>query len=293
MNKSETDLFLSASIQVFRKAVIAVTFSPRIKAVLNESFHLVNYFGAKPLILHIGEDNPTTRQKIEAAIQDSDFSGHAPEYLIYPGQTVEAVIAIAKKMKSDLIIAGALIKEGLFKSSISKVARQLANNAPCSVVLLLEPQENPKPIVKVHCVVEYGRAAQLAVEVAITLAAAAGTRDLVFTHSFQFPKELHSKNPLLTNATKVRGIYHKEDIKLHRFLEKFKTQGVRYRAQCICEKTRSTTLAFAKELEANIFILPGPLKSGGLWSHLFTSNFERLLEHLPCSIFLARKSRHR
>jgi len=293
LKKNEDRYFADQPKPVFRKAMVAVTFSPRTKAVLNESFRLVNLAGAEPLILHIGEDNPVMRRKMEAAIEDSDFNPLRPDYLIYPGQTVEGVIAAAKKVRADLIIAGALIKEGLFKTSLSKVARQLAKDAPCSVLLLIDPLENPKPFTKVHCVVEYNRAARLAVEIALELSALAGSRDLFFTHSFQFPKELQGKNPLLTNANKIRKIYHQQDLKLHRFLSRFANPNIRYRAQCICEKTSSTTLAFAKELEANIFILPGPAKSEGLWSHLFTSNFERLLQNLPCSILLTRKAKRR
>lgn len=249
-------------------------------------------FGAKPLFLHIGEDSPETHKKLQDALNDSDFVGVTPDYQVISGQAVEGLIHAARKARADLIIAGALRKEGIFKTSLSKVARQLATKAPCSVFLLLDVHETPPPLEKIHCVVEYHRPAHMAVQVSLSLAAMAGTRDLVFTHSFQFPKEVSDKT-LVSQASGIRKLYHQQDTKLHRFLSRFRFEGVQFRGQCICEKTHDSTLAFTREWAANLLVLPAPKKSQGLWSTLFTTDIERLLHNIPCSILLTRKASYR
>ncbi|MBN2355440.1 universal stress protein [candidate division KSB1 bacterium] len=277
----------------FRKAVVAVTFSPRTTAVLNESHRLLSLLGAAPYILHVGEDTPATGEKMKACISESNFRDQSPPYSISKGQIAPQVLAMAKKIKADLIIAGALVKEGLIKSSISKVARQLAVKAPCSVLLLTNPANEPSTVSKVYCVVEYNRPAKMAVETAFTIAHLSGARDLLFTHAFRFPKEFEGKNQLNANASKIRRLYHQQDVRLHRYLSRFSADESHYRAQCIHETSRTTTLNFAREFGADLFILPGPTQTEGLWSHIFTSDFELLLQNLPCSIFLTRKANHR
>ena len=129
--------------KVYNRAVVAVGFSPRLNAILNESHRILKAFGTLPIIVHVGEDNSANRIRLEEAIDHSNFRHHPPIYLIRPGQAAEILADAAREYKADLIIAGALKKEGLFKYYFGSVARTLARNAPCSVMLFTEPKIKP------------------------------------------------------------------------------------------------------------------------------------------------------
>ncbi len=273
---------------------MAITLSPRTVAVLNESFRFISLLAAEPMILHIGEDTPAARKKIEMFINESSFSQQPPPYLIRPGDIITQMLNVAKKTKADLIIAGALIKEGLLTSSMSKVARQLAMKAPCSVLLLVDPSLTPHPLKKVLCLVEYSRSAKLAVMMTDEISRTAGSHEVLFAHVFRFPKGLNGNENIAARAAKIRRLYYQQDVKLHRYLARVLGEESRYRVQCIHEQSRTAMLDFIKEFCADLLGLPTPRQIENFWSHLITpTDFTYLLKNLPCSLLLTRKASHR
>ena len=102
---------------VFKKAVVAAAFSPRLTAVLNESHRLLKLLGTWPIIIHVGEETPSERSKLEEAIDRSDFRDHPPICFVRNGHPADVLIDIAREYKADLIVAGALKKEGYRRSA--------------------------------------------------------------------------------------------------------------------------------------------------------------------------------
>jgi len=272
---------------VFKKAVVAAAFSPRLKAVLNESHRLLKLLGAWPIIIHVGEETPSERSKLEEAIDRSDFRDHPPICFVKNGHPAEVLIDVAREYKADLIVAGALKKEGFLKYYIGSVARNIARNAPCSVLLMTDPQVKPQPIKKIHCAVEYDKEAELAVNVAADIALEVGTKDLYFTHTFREP-ELEDKKSIFNNTQKIKDIYKKEDYQLKKFLTQFDIPGIAYNTRCLFEKSRSVTLDFTHEIQADLFIVHGPRSKLNLWDRLFPHQLELALQNLPCSILMTR-----
>ncbi|MBN2410955.1 universal stress protein [candidate division KSB1 bacterium] len=272
---------------VFKKAVVAAAFSPRLTAVLNESYRLLKLLGTWPIIIHVGEETPSERSKLEEAIDRSDFRDHPPICFVRNGHPADVLIDVANEYNADLIVAGALKKEGFLKYYIGSVARTIARNAPCSVLLMTDPQVKPQPIQKIHCAVEYDQVASLAVKVAIDIGMEVGTKDLYFTHTFREP-ELEDKKGMFNNTQKIKDIYKKEDYQLKKFLSQFDFSGIAYNTRCLYEKSRSVTLDFTREIKADLFILHGPRSKLDLWDRLFPHNLELALQNLPCSILMTR-----
>jgi nucleotide-binding universal stress UspA family protein len=277
---------------IFRRAIVAVALSPRIHAVLNQSHRITRIVGAEPILLHVGQETQAARKKLEEAVSASNFRSQAPQLIIKSGHPIDILVEVARKQRADLIIAGAAKKETLWRHVLGSVAQQLAKQAPCSLLLMTDPQEVPLPAFKLHCAVEYDRAAQYAVEVALGLAQRTESGELVLTHSFRIA-EWEGKGVQLPGAAEIRRIYRRQDARLKRFLAKYASSGIRFRAQCFHEQSLTATLSFAADVNANLFIVPGPRRQEGVWDRLLKDNLEHLFQILPGAILLARKPRYR
>ncbi len=270
--------------------MVAAAFSPRLGAVLNEAHRLLKFLGTAPIIVHVGEDNLSTRTKLEEAIEKSDFRDHPPIFLIRSGTPTEVLMQVAREYKADLIVAGALKKEGLFKYYFGSIARNLARSAPCSVMLFSDPQVKPKPLHKIHCIVDYENPeAETAVNISAKLALFAQHSELYLTHTFRIP-EWEGKKEIPNEAKQIRTIYKQEDKRLARYLKKFDLSGLSVTTRCLYDKSRSVTLDFTREIEANIFIVPTEKNRLGILDRLFPHELELALMELPCSLLLVRKS---
>ncbi|MBN1466680.1 universal stress protein [candidate division KSB1 bacterium] len=271
---------------LFKKAIVAAAFSPRLTAVLNEAHRILQLLGAWPIIVHVGDESPAKRVRLEEAIDRSSFSDHPPLCIVRHGAAADVLIEIAKEQNADLIVAGALAREALFKYYLGSVARSIARHAPCSVLLFTEPHEEPSTIQKIHCAVEYRSGSEKAVYVAACLASYLGTRDLYYTHSF-IGEELDNKKTG-NRAEFIRQFYQNEEKKLQDFIKKAGVKDMRYHTRCLHDQVRTTTLNFTRELEADLFIIHGPTDRFSLWNRMFGQNLEIALQHLPCSLLLTR-----
>jgi len=272
---------------LFTKAVVAAAFSPRLTAVLNEAHRILKMLGAWPIIVHVGEEKPETRIRLEEAIDRSNFHDHPPICIVQEGAPADVLITVARQHNADLIIAGALAKEGLFKYYLGSVARSIARYAPCSVLLFTEPQAKPRAVERIHCAVEYRDDSKKAVHVAACLAGYLESNSLYFTHSFSSNK-LKEEKDIQQSPELVRRIYQQEDKKLDDFIKKVGIYGVGYESRCLYDQSLSTTLDFTREINADLFIIPGPTDRFSLWNRIFPQDLELALQHLPCDLLLIR-----
>lgn len=280
------DLF-DAVEPVFKKAVVAAAFSPRLTAVLNEAHRMLKLLGAWPIIVHVGEESPATRARLQEVIGRSQFGEHPPTCIIQHGAPADVLIGVAAEHGADLLVAGALAKEGLFKYYLGSVARNLARQAPCSVLLFTEPQVKPRPIQRIHCAVEYREESKKAVRIAAYLASYLNTRDLYYTHSFP-AEELDEKRRVENRAELIRQLYRREEELLKEYLRAAGVEDVPHESRCLYDQQHSTTLNFTREINADLFIIHGPTDRFSLWNRMFGQDLELTLQHLPCSLLLTR-----
>ncbi len=286
----EKDIHLPSFTQnepVFKRAIVAAAFSPRLHAVMNEAHRLLKLLGTWPIIVHVGDESPSARSRLEEEIDRTEFKHHPPICLVRSGNPTDVLVEAAKEYQADLIVAGALGKEGVFKYYLGSVARSLARHAPCSVLLFTEPHVKPEPLDRIHCAVEYDEEARLAIKVAADIAFLGNAKDLYFTHSFKVP-DGQDKKHMPDDTEVIKEIYRNADEQLTKYLQDFEFWGKSYQCRSLYEKNRAVTLSFAREIQASLFVVPGPSNRMGLWDRLFPHDLELALQDLPCSILITK-----
>jgi nucleotide-binding universal stress UspA family protein len=273
---------------VFKKAIVAAAFSPSLHAVMNEAHHLLKMLGVWPVIVHVGEDNASTRNRLEEEIDRTNFKNHPPIFLVRSGPPAEVLAQAAAEQNADLIVAGALKKERGFKYYMGSIARSLARNATCSVLLFTDPQTKPLPIDRIHCAVDYEQEDEYAINIAAGISHWAKTKDLYFTHSFK-KQEWQEKKQVPNVPEEIKETYKNEDEQLKKFLKRFDFYDKEYFTRTLYDKNRAATLSFTREIQSDLLIVTGQKNRLGLWDRVFPQELELALQDLPCSILITKR----
>jgi nucleotide-binding universal stress UspA family protein len=153
----------------YRSIAVAAAFSPRFHQVLAEADRVRRRFDASLGMIYVGKKTAATVEKFTAAIAQLKLP---PETVVHyeEGDPATSILTAARKMKLDLLVAGALEKEAVHRQFLGNVARRLVREACCSVMLFTQPELEPKPLRHIVFLAEYSEHAQGALRRAIRFA---------------------------------------------------------------------------------------------------------------------------
>jgi Universal stress protein family len=119
---------------------VASDFSPTFTAVLAEAKRFASHCGADLEIVHAAAfDSEKEKRFLEAL-------GQCAQIRWVQGETIaRAIIAAVEKFAYELLIAGTLHRETDDKPFAGDVARELLRSAPCDLLLVPRPLQEPTP----------------------------------------------------------------------------------------------------------------------------------------------------
>ena len=123
----------------YNTVVVGVAFSPNLKANVFEALRMSVLFEAILVMVHVGEKTNEKEASLGKVI--SGFNGAVPNYRVLwkAGKPAEVLLGACIGENADLLILGAVKREGLLKYYLGSVARKLTRKAPCDVLLLIKP----------------------------------------------------------------------------------------------------------------------------------------------------------
>lgn len=125
---------------MYRKIALAIAFSPRMEALIAETKRLVGVFDAELLLIHVGEKTDELEEKLDLILDAHALKGPKTSVLWKEGKPAKRIIQTCEEEQVDLLVLGALKKEGLLTYYIGSVARKVIRKIKCSVLTLIEPQ---------------------------------------------------------------------------------------------------------------------------------------------------------
>src|SRR5690349_17099190 len=109
-----SQLIAMLRVTPYRSIAVAATFSPRFHDVLAEANRICGRFGAKLNMIHVGKHDAATARKFSDAIAKlklpADSTVHYEE-----GDPAASILTVARRLKVDLLVAGALEKEAVHR----------------------------------------------------------------------------------------------------------------------------------------------------------------------------------
>jgi nucleotide-binding universal stress UspA family protein len=124
----------------FETIGVAVAFSPRLEMVLGEAKRLAATFGARLLLIHVGERTPAKEAILWSAREKAGLDDPEIPTAWREGDPVARLLETCKDNTVDLLILGARRRENMLRYYLGSVARGLSRAAKCSLLLLTEPK---------------------------------------------------------------------------------------------------------------------------------------------------------
>ena len=263
-----------------RRVAAAVTTSPRLPGVLAEAARFARRLEAPLLLLHAGAPEP---QK-EAAIRDALLTvglSQATRLVWQAGEPAEAIATAVETEGVDLVIAGVLDHHVDANATyVGAVARPLAERARCSVLLLSQPQVEPKPFRRIVVMTDFSGCAKAALHQALWLACAEGAEwveVIALYTAFMRARAKHGPAGRTRKETERR---------LVEFVADSPACGVALDVDIVEGTTGFGAYDFTQSVGADLLVVPAPPHLEGA----VPPRMNWALQVTPCSLWVVRET---
>lgn len=273
-----------------RRILISVALSPRAEALIGEGAKLCQRLKATPVFLHCGEDTPTARVKLEALIH-AHLGEEPPPIHFRKGDPADLICALAREENVDLILAGALEKEGWVESIWGSVARRIARHAHCSVLLLPHPRSEGSHFEQMAAAIDTNEHSARAMGLILDVAQGIRAREFHFLsersgyfgwlHSHYLPGRSDAGDP----TSRARA---EERFQLASFLASFDLDNFHLTLAQL-EGGRGAAIAeYVREKGIEILAVVAPPRPLTFWDRFFHHAAEGIMEDIPCAFVVVR-----
>jgi len=281
---------MAANGRQIRRVLVSVALSPRAESLIGEGVSICERLGAEAVFLHCGEDTPEARGKLTgllgAFVDDPDA-----RLRFRSGDPAEAICATAKDEGIDLIVAGALEKEGWVESIWGSVARRIARHAACSVMLLPSPRREGSSFRSLAAAVDTDAYTARAMGVTLDIARGTQAEELHFLsersgylgwlHSHYTGGRSAEDDSSETSRTEER-------YRLASFLAQYDLDDYTVTLAQL-EGGRGAAIArYVRENHIELLVVVAPPRPLTFWDRFFHHAAEGVMEDIPCAFVVAR-----
>lgn len=263
---------------------VASALSPRFQAVLAKAWRFSHRFpGARFSIVHAGERTQERETEFHTAMSQIGIPIETPlEWR--EGEPAQAIVAAAREMKVDVLIAGALARHD-GPHFLSSVARALLRSSPCSLLLLTDPETRPDAFERIVAITDFTDEAHEAFRAALALAEKQGAETLhVLSVYTPFTA---ARAAFGTEQGPARHEADEEEL-LERFVRLAGNSPVQIDARVIHSTTGMGASDFTKTIEADLLVVPGSSDSDG--ATLLPTYMDWVMQVIPCSVWVVKPS---
>lgn len=277
----------------YNTVVVGVAFSPNLKANVFEALRMSVLFRATLVMVHVGEESKEKKAALQKIIDD--FPEPLPKYSVLwkAGHPAKVLLLACKNEKADLLVLGALQREGLLKYYIGSVARKLTRECPCDVLLMIKPSVKRMPC---SYAVVNGLAhekTEKAIARAFYVLCCLGANRLTIVE--EIPEDdvavkVDDDRGLRKSTIVKERIKLRENSRVKKILtlvpESLKL-SVAHDVQPIFGRRGYSIGHFARVKRADLLVMNAPQKHS-LWDRLFPHDLEYILSDLPTDVLIVR-----
>lgn len=273
----------------FETIATAITFSPRMDALIIESVQLAKKFNSKLVFIHIGEKAEGKKDELNKTIEKY-ADGVSFTIACRNGEPVETILQVCKENIVDLLVIGALEKETLLKYFFGSVARNICRKAKCSVLLLTQPSTSERKFNSIVINAKDNPKTPLTIETASYFAKEYQVKQLQIVVEHQLSPALYSSLPIDINedeAQKLKEDLQDSDIlKVKNILNKVNTKGIKLNLDYVSGKPGFAINNYTRENNYDLLVVNSPDDKLNILDRIFTNDFEYLLENLPSNMLI-------
>jgi nucleotide-binding universal stress UspA family protein len=280
----------------FKRVGVAIAFSPRLEALLCEAARLKRYWQSELVLIHVGDASADAASSLKSLLTKIGLSDEEVIIRWEHGKPFKRILAVCREERVDLIIAGALKKENLLKYYLGTIARKILRKAECSVLMLLNPSVEPKPLTNIVVNTDDSPYVEQALAVACELGKIekSGWIHLVreiklygLTMSIADQRSEEEYTQLRTDlvATEIDNV--------QRMLNKIPHEGLKVNIKIISGKAGYELAQFAIRKHADLLIVGAPPRKFSFFDRVFPHDQEYIFADLPCSLLIVNAKNNR
>ncbi|MDN3204935.1 universal stress protein [Algoriphagus sediminis] len=276
---------------MFKKIALAFAFSPRMEALLAETRSIVETFESELFLIHVGQKTEEAEQKIQVAMNENGLSNLPTKLIWKEGKPVKMILEACRENDVDLLVTGALKKEGFLTYYLGSVARKIIRKSHCSVMTLIDPQTKPSKFSKVVI-----NGTQLTIT------------PMVIERGIKFAQIVHTDQVHILNEIKMYGLQmgtasedSEEEVAntrrqlvqnemdyVQKILDQIPHDDLRVNIKVTGGKWAIELAKFCEKIEADLLVV-GDGKRLNFFDRIFPHDLEELLSTLPCNLLLIKR----
>ncbi|MGY6742025.1 MAG: universal stress protein [Cecembia sp.] len=275
---------------MFKRIALAIAFSPRMEALICEAKRLKNIFEAELYLIHVGERHPDLEKNLENILQKYGLQEEV-KMVWEEGSPARRIIHFSKENQIDLLVAGALKTEGFFKYYIGSVARKIIRKATCSVLMLIEPLENPTPFDKVVINGTQHDQTPFVIQKGLDWCKADKAKQVYVVNEIKMygMQMATAGEGGEEEASNTRRKLVAEEVEyVENILKTLDKGDLRVHIKITCGKWAVELARFAEDIKADLLVVGDEGKLGFL-DRLFPHDLEDILSDLPCNVLIVKK----
>jgi nucleotide-binding universal stress UspA family protein len=273
----------------FETIGVAVAFSPRLEMVLGEARRLAATFGARLVLIHVGERTEAKEALLRQTMAKAGLDDPEIPVVWREGDPVSRLLETCKDNTVDLLILGARRRENMLRYYLGSVARGLSRAAKCSLLLLTEPKESGSSFTKIVVSGVVNPKTIFTMNTAVYLARELGGQEMTVVTESDQPglamavaedsragEAMHFKD----QATSA------EAAQIHAMVGLGAPGEIRISEKVVHGRSGYAIRQYAEHHRADLLVLNSPDNRYGLIDRIFTHGMEYILEDLPCNMLI-------
>lgn len=275
---------------MFGKVAVAIAASPTLEALLAESKRLQDLFDSEILLLHVRRKEDKEKEEyLKKAIAQSRFMPEKTSLYIENGDPASAILDFCKNRQVDLLVAGAMKKENILRNYLGSVGRKIIRAANSSILILIEPSEAPNPFRQIVVDGSDQPNTQRAIEIACKVGQKQGANHIHILKDIQLyglTMAMAAEDSENEYTEQRRRLVQAEIEHINKRLAGINTYNLNINIKVTSGKTGYEISKFARKVQADLIVMPGPTKRLGILDRIMSHDLEYLLADIPANLLI-------
>lgn len=280
-------------VKPFKSIGIGVAFSPNMKANIYEAARLSLFFNARLYLIHVGKYEEEKHIILKDALIPFVKDGLDYEVVFNDGNPVEVIISVTQNNHIDLLILGALQREGIVKYYVGSIARKITRKVKCSILLLIKP--SVQRVACEHVVVNGLKdpKTEQTITAAFYVANKLQAKKITIVEEInasQVGVTVEDHKSLRRSRIKKERLRLREDSRIKEVISHIPavyTHNITVKLQPIFGKRGYSIGHFAQVSRADLLVMNAPTKMT-FWDRLFPHDIEYILTELPTDVLILK-----
>lgn len=278
----------------FKRIGLAIAFSPRAEAMLAEAVRLMKLFMADMVLIHVGSHKQKDVERMNKLLSKVGLSPNDVTLCWREGKPASEILAACSEYSVDLLITGALKKEGLVQHYLGSVARRILRKSRCSVLTIVQPRIDPQPFLNIVADAEESPNVAETVKVACMIGQKERSAWLHVVREIKLYGLTMSVAEQTTEEeyTRLRQTLVNTEIdNVQELLNMIPHEGLKVNIKILAGKSGFEISQFARKKEADLLVVSSPPRRLFLIDRLFPHDLEYIFADLPCNLLVINPNR--